>query len=198
MDTEQAEEYIIAQLRSRLSNTLYYHGLHHVEDVTNAAVNLAEQEGITDEQSIQLLRIAALYHDCGFMNTYQDHEEEGCRIVREMLPDFGFSDVDIESVCGMIMATKIPQNPQNHLEQILCDADLDYLGRADFEPIADTLFQELKVRNLVPDLPSWNNIQIRFLTAHHYWTESARNQRADTKSMHLTKLIRSQNIPPAQ
>ncbi|GGB76568.1 HD domain-containing protein [Dyadobacter sediminis] len=190
MNVEKAEEYIIRQLGLRLSETLYYHGLHHVEDVTHAVLNLAVQEGITDEQSVKLLRIAALYHDCGFMNTYQNHEEEGCRIAREILPDFGFSKVEIASVCGMIMATKIPQNPQNHLEEIICDADLDYLGRDDFEPIAETLFQELKVRQIVADRESWNQIQVKFLTAHHYWTQSATRQRAPKKAVHLENLIK--------
>lgn len=191
MNVEKAEEYIITQLGLRLSETLYYHGLHHVEDVTDAAMNLAGQEGITDKQSLQLLRTAALYHDCGFMNTYQNHEEEGCRIVREVLPDFGFSEAEIISVCGMIMATKIPQNPQNQLEQIICDADLDYLGRDDFEPIAETLLQELKVRQIVADRHSWNQIQVKFLTTHHYWTRSATEQRTLKKAVHLEKLIKS-------
>jgi len=189
MNLEKAEKYIIGQLRLRLSDTLYYHGIHHVEDVTNACLNLAGQERVTDEEAIKLLRTAALYHDSGFMNTYQKHEEEGCRIVREMLPDFGYTESQIELVCGMIMATKIPQNPRNHLEQIICDADLDYLGREDFEPIAETLFQELKIRKIVTDQQSWNQIQIKFLTAHHYWTKSATKQRASAKAKHLAYLV---------
>ena len=191
MNLEKAEEYILGELWLRLPETLFYHGLHHVKDVMNAALYLAGQEGITDEESIQLLRTAALYHDSGFMNTYQNHEEEGCRIVRRMLPDFGYTEVQIELICGMIMATKIPQQPQNLLEKIICDADLDYLGRDDFESIAATLFEELKFRNLISDQKSWNRIQIKFLTAHHYWTGSAIKLRASTKAKHLDQLVKS-------
>lgn len=191
MDLEKAEEYILGQLRLRLSETLYYHGLHHVQDVTNAALYLAGQEGIADEESIQLLRTAALYHDSGFMNTYQNHEEEGCRLVRQMLPDFGYTESQIEMICGMIMATKIPQQPRNQLEKIICDADLDYLGRDDFESIAATLFEELKFRNLISDLQTWNKIQIEFLAAHHYWTDSALKLRASQKAKHLDQLVKS-------
>jgi uncharacterized protein len=136
-----------------------------------------------------MLRNAALYHDSGFLDKYQLHEEAGCDIVRDALPNFGYSADQIETICGMIMATKIPQSPRTHLEQIICDADLDYLGRSDFEPIAQTLFEELKVRFMVQDIQKWNEIQVKFLTSHHYWTKSAIERRASAKQKHLEHLI---------
>jgi len=188
MNVEAAEKYIIDKLSSELSATLFYHGLHHVIDVTTTAASLAGQEGIVEKESLSLLKTAALYHDCGFLNTYANHEEEGCKIVKSVLPGFDFTDHEIEIVCGMIMATKIPQNPQTHLEEILCDADLDYLGRDDFEPIANTLFEELKARNMVSDLKTWDGIQCKFIGAHKYWTHSARQTREDAKQKHLASL----------
>jgi uncharacterized protein len=129
-----------------------------------------------------------LFHDSGFMNTYQGHEEEGCRIAQQVLPDFGYTPGQISAICGMIMATKIPQNPQTHLERIISDADLDYLGRDDFEPIAATLYEELKARDLVSDVEAWNKIQVRFIDAHRYWTTSERERRNAQKEQHLAAL----------
>ena len=188
MDVQKAETYIIQQL-GQLSRTLYYHGLHHTSDVVSAALMLAEMEGIKDEETLSLLQTAALYHDSGFLNTYKEHEAAGCIIARSALPQFGYSDAQIETICGMIMATKIPQNPQTHLEQILCDADLDYLGRPDFVPIAATLFKELQARNLVTDLDSWNAVQVKFISAHHYWTKSALALRELAKQENLKTLL---------
>lgn len=188
MQVENAIKYMQAELAARLEPTLYYHGIHHSEDVAQAASDLAELENITDPSELDLLRTAAWYHDSGFMNTYQGHETEGCRIAREVLSGFGYSESDLDIICGMIMATKIPQNPQTKLECILCDADLDYLGRSDFEPIADSLFEEMKVRELISDPAAWNEIQVRFLESHSYWTESARARRNATKEKQLTVL----------
>lgn len=189
MNLEAAEEFIIDELSRKLPENLYYHGLHHSLDVTRAALILASQEGITDQESLVLLKTAALYHDSGFMKIYQNHEEAGCDIVKNVLPDFGYTSVQIDSICSMIMATKLPQNPNTHLEKILCDADLDYLGRDDYERIAHTLFQELSARNLISDSESWNAMQVKFLRSHCYWTESARKNRNDLKQQHLLRLI---------
>lgn len=188
MQIEKAEQYVIGQLESRLDRTLFYHGIHHTIDVVNAAAEIAALEGITDAESLALLRTAAFYHDSGFMTTYQGHEEAGCALAREVLPGFGYNERQIETICGMVMATKIPQSPKTALEEIICDADLDYLGRDDFEPIAATLFEELKVRDMVEDIPAWDSVQVRFLEAHSYWTASQQKRRDAVRQRHLQHL----------
>ena len=122
------EKDILAQLENGLSNTLYYHGLHHTRDVFNAALKIAANEKLSATE-IKLLRIAVLYHDAGFTVSYKNHEERGCKMAKKNLPAFGYTSEEIDMICGMIMATKIPQNPHTLLERIICDADLDYLGR---------------------------------------------------------------------
>ncbi len=188
MKLHDAETFILKELQDKLSDTLYYHSLSHILDVAEAAVRIAISEGILDEETLTLLRTAALFHDAGFIKTYGGHEEEGCRISREVLPHFGYSPAHIRMICGMIRATKIPQQPKNKLEEILCDADLDYLGRDDFEAIAHGLYCELKERNMVGDDKSWNQIQIRFMENHHYWTPSAQDSRQPIKRLHLCRL----------
>ena len=189
MNVELAESYILERLRTNLSPRLLYHGLHHVLDVVDAAERLAKKEGICNIEDLTLLKTAALYHDSGFLNVYKNHEEAGCAIVKEILPGFDYTTEQIEAICGMIMATKIPQSPKTKLEEILCDADLDYLGREDFEPIAETLFEELRLRGAVSDHNLWNTIQVKFLDSHHYWTESAKQSRNELKQKHLAGLL---------
>ncbi|MBB5285686.1 HD superfamily phosphodiesterase [Rhabdobacter roseus] len=188
MDFLGAQQYILQQLEQQLPPTLYYHSLGHTQDVVRAALSLAAEEGVRDEESLLLLHTAALYHDAGFMHVYAGHEQEGCRIVREVLPGFRYTTDQIEHICRMILATKIPQTPSDALGRILCDADLDYLGRDDFEPIAGTLFRELLERQLVPDEPAWNRIQVQFLEAHRYWTATANSWRENQKQQHLMVL----------
>lgn len=188
MNYQAAERYIMHELQSHLSPTLYYHGVHHTIDVVKAARQLADAEGIKDGESLILLHTAACFHDAGFLTTYQGHEENGCTIARNTLPRYLYTTEQIETICGMIMATRIPQTPATHLERILCDADLDYLGRTDFVPIADSLFRELSVRGIVTNLQDWNRIQVKFLENHHYWTPTTISWRQTNKLERLTEL----------
>ncbi len=197
MNLPKAEDFILQKLRSELPASLYYHGLHHTLDVVEAATRIARAEGIADEEMLDLLRTAALFHDVGFLFTYQGHEAEGCRLVREILPGFDYTPEQIATVCGMIKATKIPQSPKNLLEEIICDADLDYLGRDDFENIAQSLYREQLARNMVTDEKAWDAIQIKFLENHHYHTATAHLTRQSTKLLHLQRL-KNTNLPQAQ
>ena len=187
MEFLKAKTHIYKRLKNELPKYLYYHSTDHIKDVFNSVKQIAFQEKIKGE-NLKLLLIAAMYHDCGFIIHSENHEELSCDIVRETLPDFDFSTDQIEKICGMIMATKIPQNPQNHLEEILCDADLDYLGREDFFPIGNQLFEELKALLAVRTEKEWNSIQIRFLEQHTYFTRTAIETRKLKKDMHLSML----------
>ena len=190
MDYASAEKFILKKLEDELPGHLFYHGLHHTRDVYSAVVKIAEAEGVNSKHDLSLLKMASLYHDSGFTINYQNHEESGCDLARKTLPQYGFSNADIEIICGMIMATKIPQTPKNKLEEIICDADLDYLGRDDFYEIGDTLFSELKFYNKVQDEQQWNKIQVGFLKAHQYFTEYGRHHREARKQVYLNDLIK--------
>ncbi|UYZ63806.1 HD domain-containing protein [Hymenobacter weizhouensis] len=188
MDCPRAELYILDQLRQHLSPTLFYHGLHHTLDVAAQAQSLAEAEGVTDPTDLALLRTAALYHDAGFLTAYQGHEEASCALARQVLPGFGYAAVQVELICQLILATKMPQSPGALLlAQLLCDADLDYLGRPDFWPISRTLFRELQARQLITDEHAWNQIQVQFLSSHRYWTRTATARREAAKQERLAE-----------
>jgi exopolyphosphatase/pppGpp-phosphohydrolase len=184
---QAVEALIMGRLSRELPDTLFYHGHHHTQDVMNAAMIIAQAEGKTEYEQ-QLLRIAICFHDSGFIYVYKDHEERGAELARELLPGYGFNQEQIDIICGMIMATKVPQNPQNHLEQIICDADLDYLGGDSVNRIADSLFEELKVYFNLTDPEKWNELQINFLSRHQYHTRFSKENRQPRKEAYLKLL----------
>lgn len=187
MDPQAARTYILTRLRTELPVARTYHSLEHTLDVYASVVDIAEQEGVTGE-GLTLLKIAALYHDCGFTVQDLDHELAGCGLVREKLPEFGFSAEQVERICDMIMSTRIPQTPRNKLARILCDADLDYLGRGDFERIGSTLFQEMRHYGVLSTERQWNELQVRFLERHKYFTATNKRSREPVKQQHLEKV----------
>ncbi len=188
MDYRAAKQFILAKLRKELPAQLTYHGLHHTLDVLKMAKELCISEGVSERDQV-LVKTAALFHDAGFIkNKHAGHEAEGCILVRTILPDFGYQAADIECICGMIMATKIPQSPSTLLEEILCDADLDYLGRDDFFAIGGTLFEELQDYELIHGEQAWNRLQVSFLNAHHFYTQTNRTLREPVKRRYLEDL----------
>jgi len=187
MNLEGAEEYIKSRLGNELKANLYYHGLHHTEDVVNAAMMLADAENISANER-ELLRTAALFHDSGFLYTYKEHEVKSCDIARENLPRFGYTPAQIEEICEIIKVTKIPQTPNDKLGEIMADADLDYLGRDDYDIIANELYREFLGHGIVKNEEEWNRLQIKFFETHEYFTPTAKRLRYATKMKHLEKL----------
>jgi uncharacterized protein len=188
-DYTGVEQFILQKLENELSSKLSYHSIHHTLDVRRAAMLIGESESISGHD-LALLRIAALFHDSGFIYQYKGHEERGCALVKETLPKFGFDQKDIDAVCGMIMATIVPQKPANVLEQIICDADLDYLGRDDYYPTSMKLYQEFLAYGIVHNEEEWNRIQLRFFESHHYHTKFSKLQREPAKYRHLEDIKR--------
>ena len=88
----------------------------------------------------------------------------------------------------LILCTKIPQQPKTLLERIICDVDLDYLGRPDFYEISDQLFRELKALSVINNIDEWNKIQINFLEAHTYHTDFAIRNRQPNKEQRIKEL----------
>jgi hypothetical protein len=135
-----------------------------------------------------LLKTAALFHDMGFLVSYQDHEKTGIKMARDILPKYNYSGDQIEKIAELIWVTKLPPKPQNLLEEIMCDADLDYLGRSDFIPVSNNLFKELSDRGILNDIDEWNKMQLKFLESHHYFTATARKLRDKNKATQLEKI----------
>jgi predicted metal-dependent HD superfamily phosphohydrolase len=187
MQFRKAEQFITEFLKAELPYSLFYHNYQHTIDVLNAVIELAIDENVSEDQ-LQLLKTAALFHDSGFVKVYHGHEEEGCRFAQQQLPKFDYSQDEIDIICSLIMATKTPQNPQTHLEKILCDADLFYLGTDAFEETGQRLLKEWQERGKINLSEDWDDVQIKFLEAHHYFTESAIAKCNPKKAEHLQKL----------
>jgi uncharacterized protein len=187
---DEMKVFVVNLLHSRLPDYFCYHNIDHTLYVAEAAVNIGREEGCTEEELV-LTHTAGLWHDTGCIVSYISHEREGCKMVREYLPGYGFSENDIHIICGMIMATKIPQSPQTKLEKIIADADLEYLGTEDVAAKAHTLFLELCHSNTSLTEKKWNSTQIKFLQQHHYFTAFCREHREPGKQQYMQQLMKA-------
>jgi predicted metal-dependent HD superfamily phosphohydrolase len=184
MELEKVTQSVFNRLRTELSPKLSYHSFEHTCDVLDASIRIANEEKL-NEYEICLLKTAVLFHDIGFIYQSQNHESKSCEIAQETLPQYKYTTEEIETICGMIMATKIPQVANTKLEKIICDADLDYLGRDDFWKIADNLYHELVSFKIISNENEWNLIQINFLDSHKYFTNYSIKNRTPKKLQHI-------------
>ncbi|MBP7822177.1 MAG: HD domain-containing protein [Saprospiraceae bacterium] len=178
---------VLDRLSKELSPIYTYHCVAHTLDVIKSSAEICDLEQISLQEK-ELVLTAALLHDTGFLVSYIDHELIGSLMWEDFLKDRQYSDDEIQLIKGMILSTKIPQSPKNLLSKILCDADLDYLGRNDFYDIGKTLLNEWSALGIVRDQEHWQNIQLNFLKAHNYFTISNQNRREHTKQKHIKAL----------
>ena len=180
-------KHILDILHTKLPKDLYYHGVHHTLEVMEACKIICKNENVSIEQS-NLLLLSTAYHDCGFLEVYHGHESKGGEIAAESLREFGVGNDIIQEVIDLIDSTRIPQNATNHLEAIICDADLDYLGGENYDDIAESLHREF-IENEIIDLEqNWIKFQLDFLEKHHYWTNFSRTHREPGKQEVIKRL----------
>lgn len=178
------EAEVLRILEEQLPKNLYYHSAEHTRKVIQAVEHLALCEGVRDE-GLFLLKTAALFHDLGFTQQYEHNESIGVELARKLLPDFGYSELHIDTVSELIFATEIPHNPVNKMQEIMCDADLDYLGTDDFESVSQKLKQELMEKGKITSDKHWDEVQVPFLETHRYFTATATASRGPKKEENL-------------
>ncbi|MGQ1785777.1 adenylate/guanylate cyclase domain-containing protein [Saccharicrinis sp. GN24d3] len=187
------QEEVLDMMEQNLPEKLYYHNIKHTIDVVTEVELIGWAEGLNEEE-ILIVKLAALFHDSGHVISYDDHEFHSTVIAKKMLSKYNFPDDMMDTVCGLIMATKFPPEPQNILQKVICDSDLDYLGRTDFIPVSNMLYEELKVRNMIGSFNEWNQKQLTFIRKHQYYTDTAQNLREVNKNKQIERLERMLSI----
>ncbi len=187
MDLQGLADFISKRMEQQLPSFVIYHGVDHTKDVHSSVVRLAKLENL-DDYNTKLVRAAAWLHDSGIMVKFEDHEELSAKMAAEYLPNFGFNESEIKLIQSMILSTRLPQTAVTINEKILCDADLDYLGRTDFFIIGQKLRLEWELIGNKISLYDWYRLQLEFLKNHHYFTKSAQILRNERKNSNMAEI----------
>lgn len=188
IDFKRARNFIIHQLKALLPDNCPYHSLSHTLDVEKAAIRFAKIEGLSIHERI-LVRTAALLHDLGFISQYDHNEKLAVQFSYLHLPDFGYSDGDIKIIEKCILATEFDGRPLELIEKIVCDADLDYLGREDYFDLVELLRIEFSLHGKNFSDLEWIQFQLNYLENHHkYHTQSAIQIRGYYKQKRILEL----------
>jgi predicted metal-dependent HD superfamily phosphohydrolase len=170
-------------------NKLSFHNLKHTESVASYAKQIAHHYQL-NERDYFVVVSAAWLHDLGYTIERANHESEGAGAAGIFLQNLGLPAEDIESVKGCILATKLPQDPHNLLEEIVCDADLYHLGTTHFSDLNKSMRKEAgEITHAKINKDGWRNKTIGFLETHHYHTDYAKVLLNDQKQKNLEELI---------
>lgn len=147
-----------------------FHNIEHTTDVVKAATEIASQSGLSDDETESVL-IAAWLHDVGYAEGSENHEEKAAEKARALLAESGASPEKIQQVVDAIMATKMPQNPQNIVSRVLCDADLYHLASDDCSRKSAKLRSEWQtIGDKSMNDNEWLQSNIAFMEGHQYQT----------------------------
>jgi predicted metal-dependent HD superfamily phosphohydrolase len=190
---KKVDEYIRALFRDELPHGIKYHDANHTLHPTRGVVAVANRIGIAEnisDHDRELLIAAAYFHDTGYIREYDKNEPIAARMAGRILKLIGYKPKEVEKIQKMILATDLACEPKTHLEKILCDADLDHLGREDFFKLDGKLREGRRARGIdVSDDAKWYKGTLQIIKNHQYYSESQVKLREEEKQKNISKLL---------
>lgn len=182
-----AENFISDLFSEKLSPNMIYHNYAHTLDVVNNSIKIGTKSGLNDSE-LEIVTLAAWFHDSGYTVTYNGHEDAGKEIATQFLNEHNYDPGKINLVLGCINSTKMPQAPQNLMEQVICDADLIHFGQEDFFEYSELLKTEWETLgiNHVSEA-DWYKASVDLLSTHRFFTQYARRKFSQQQSVNLLK-----------
>ncbi|MBI1223821.1 MAG: HD family phosphohydrolase [Bacteroidetes bacterium] len=184
----QTEQYLTDFFQKKISAEYVFHDFNHTQGVLEAVIELGTGNNL-DERELQLLQLAAWFHDSGYDQGPEGHEERSCRYAVGFLSKFDLPDQDLDLITRCIMATRLPFKPKDLLEEIMCDADLSHLGKQSYWDRTGRLRQELLLtRGKMMTEQDWVQFELDFMNNHRYFTTIAEELYNPRKLKHIKQL----------
>jgi len=188
---EISEDYVKNLFKDRLSSAYTYHNLEHTIQVVDKIKILAKEENISPEDTENLL-LAGWFHDLGYVDDADNHEEESRKIASDFLKQHQFSEERIAKIGELILATDKFYKPKNHLEEVIKDADLYHLASDDYFRICENVRQEIKeVHHQKFSKLKWAELNISFFAKHQFYTKFAKENWQPEKEKNVEKILSS-------
>lgn len=167
--------FITQLFNEKLPSWAVYHDLSHTIDTVNACEEIGKGSGLSIGD-LELLYIAAWFHDAGYLFQVENHEEKSSEIASNFLKSNEYPLDRLNRVINCIMATKVAIQPKDLMQSVICDADLISLGSVDCFKKNDLLKSETEQREnkKISEL-AWLQRSLGFLSSHKYYTEYAQN-----------------------
>jgi len=185
---QKAKTYVLDLIDRELPVEYVFHSKDHTLDVYHNSQIIGKEEGLSpDDQNS--LAVSALFHDAGYVKSYENHELLSADLAREFLVSLDVDSGLIEQVVRAILATEVPQTPKDIISKSLCDADLMHLTYDEYFRRIEPMRMEWKLtgRQTLSE-EEFHRQSVKFFKAHHYHTEFGRKVLAPKKQLNLERI----------
>ncbi|MEM9327299.1 MAG: Pycsar system effector family protein [Bacteroidota bacterium] len=185
---EKAQVFARKILEEELPEDVSYHSLEHTEFVVSAALEIGQHTGLSEEE-LEIVEVAAWFHDLGYRKSVQDHEETSTEMVLDFLGGEKYEDEKAARIAGCIMSTKMPQTPKTKIEEVLCDADLLHLADGNYFEKSGQLHKEvMQLKGMEIGESEWMEMNKQFIKNHTFFTAYAREKYREAKQQNLKQV----------
>ncbi len=187
---EKTDKFVFDLFKEQLPNNFIYHNYTHTKRVLKSVKEIVENSDISKEDA-EIVQLAALLHDTGYIKKREGHEEESVKIATKFLEEQNVPQEKIDAVNTCIMDTKFKDSPHSHLGKIIRDADSSHFGKDYFDEASEFLRKELELQDVKTfTAKEWLNENIEVLsTKHQYYTDYALKNWQKQKEENLASLI---------
>ncbi len=189
----QTEEHVEKFIKENIDDTFVFHDFEHTRNVVESVMEIGQAHALT-ESELEILQLAAWFHDTGYDQGPLGHEQRSALYAEEFLTEKNYPAEHVDQVKACILATKVPQQPENTLEGILCDADLSHIGKKSYWARTGKLRHEMALnKNIIMSEYEWIEFELNFLREHSFHTKYASNLYESKKQKHMLQLYKQKS-----
>lgn len=192
---KKAESFVKDLFQQYANKNLLFHNLEHTQLVVERSKEIAATYSLPENEQF-IIYIAAWFHDTGHLLVEPaKHEIKSVELMKAFIQKFGIDEETVRQISECILATRMPRNPQNLLQKILCDADTYHLGTKEFRATNKQLRKEYELRSIPEPVGGWRKGSLDFMLAHEYYTDYCKNLLTPGKMENIDRLRKKLDIP---
>ena len=192
---KKAESFVKDLFDQYTTKELLFHNYEHTQNVVERTQEIAATFDLSENEQF-IVYIAAWFHDAGHLLVDPArHEIKSVELMKTFLMKYSIDEETLRQISDCILATRMPRNPQNLLQKIICDADTYHLGTKDFKATNKQLRKEYELRNIPEPVGGWRKGSLDFLLAHEYYTDYCKNLLTAGKMENIERLRKKLDIP---
>jgi len=169
---QDIEDMIIKLFDDEAPPNLYFHNSSLVKNISNQVELISTAKKVNEEDYL-ILKLSSVFLFTGYIYDYEKPMEASLRLVDEILPRYGFSEGNVESVKKLIK-NSFTDNFESYHDEIIHDGRYDYLGRVDFVKLTDKLLRERTEYGKHTDRKKWIEMQKKTVLEHEFRTDTAK------------------------
>lgn len=185
----QIKEFVENYFADNLNPNRLYHNLQHTQEVVEWVSQIAGHYRL-DSKSLFIIQAAGWFHDLGYLEDPNNPEKRGSRIAEKLLSEIQIDADLMKSIKSCILSTRIPQQPKTFMEQVVCDANMFYLGLEDFDQRSKLIRKELiLITGKKISKEEWKQRNIELLQNHRFKTDYAKQTLTSQQKKNLEQLL---------